>query len=96
MEADALMDRDRLRAFLKREARHWGEKCKARRKALRLTLDEVAQLSGTTPQTVFKVERGEIVARDSLKVGLAFALMCEVGDLFPVPPREVIAREVAA
>lgn len=91
-----LMDPEKLRAFLKREARHWGTACRVRRQALQLTLEQVASLAGTTPQTVFKVEKGQIVARDSLRIGLAFALSCEVDDLFPLPKRDVIAREAVA
>lgn len=90
------MDPERLKAFLKREARHWGTACRSRRQALKLTLDQVAALAGTSPQTVFKVEKGEIIARDSLRIGLAFALCCEVEDLFSIPKREVIAREAVA
>jgi transcriptional regulator with XRE-family HTH domain len=85
-----------LRLFLKREARHWGSNVRARRLELGLTLEELAGLADTTPQTVFKVERGEIVARDYLRLSLAFALGRESFDLFPLPRREVILEEVAA
>lgn len=96
MDATPLLDPDRIKVFLKREARHWGTACRSRRQALQLTLDNVASLAGTTPQTVFKVERGEIVARDNLRISLAFALSCEVGDLFPMPTRKIILAEAAA
>lgn len=85
-----------LRLFLKREARHWGSNVRLRRLELGLTLDELAGMADTTPQTVFKVERGEIVARDNLRLALAFALGRESADLFPLPRREVILAEVAA
>lgn len=90
------MDPEALKRFLKREARHWGTACRSRRQALGLTLEQVAKLAGTSPQTVFKVERGEIVARDALRIGLAFALSCEVEDLFTIPKRSVIVREAVA
>lgn len=85
-----------LRLFLKREARHWGSNVRLRRLELGLTLDELAGMADTTPQTVFKVERGEIVARDNLRLALAFALGRESADLFPLPRRDVILAEVAA
>lgn len=91
-----LMDPEKVKAFLKREARHWGTACRSRRGALHLTLEQVAVMAGTSPQTVFKVERGEIIARDSVRIGLAFALSCEVEDLFPFPKRNVILAEAAA
>lgn len=91
-----VITQDQLRRFLKREARHWGSNLRHRRLELKLTLDQVAALADTTPQTVFKVERGEIVARDNLRLALAFAVGREVGDLFPLPKRAVIIAEAAA
>lgn len=90
-----VITQEQLRRFLKREARHWGSNVRARRTEMGLTLDQLATLADTTPQTVFKVERGEIVARENVRLALAFALMREVGDLFPMPRREVILAEVA-
>lgn len=91
-----VITQDQLRRFLKREARHWGSNVKFRRGELGLTLEQVAALADTTPQTVFKIERGEIVARDNVRLALAFALGKEVEDLFPLPKREVILAESAA
>lgn len=91
-----VITQEQLRRFLKREARHWGSNLRLRRLELKLTLDQVATLADTTPQTVFKVERGEIVARDNLRLSLAFAVGKEVGDLFPLPKRAVILAEAAA
>jgi transcriptional regulator with XRE-family HTH domain len=91
-----VITQEQLRRFLKREARHWGSNVRLRRTELGLTLDQLATLADTTPQTVFKVERGEIVARDNLRLSLAFALGKEAHDLFPLPRREIILAEVAA
>jgi DNA-binding XRE family transcriptional regulator len=84
-----------LRRFLKREARHWGSVVKLRRKELGLTLEDLAGLADTTPQTIFKIEKGEIVARDHLRITVAFALGKEPQDLFPLPSRKVILDEVS-
>lgn len=96
MEDSALIDRERIQRFLKNEARHWGVACRAKRTTLGLTLEQVAALAGTSPQTVFKVERGQIIARDSLRYGLAFALSCEVEDIFPMPTRKAVLNGAAA
>lgn len=91
-----VITQEQLRRFLKREARHWGSNVRLRRKELGLTLEQVAFMADTTPQTVFKVERGEIVARENVRLAVAFALGKEAGDLFPMPKRQVILDEVAA
>lgn len=96
MELGPVISQDAVRRFLKGEARHWGQTVRARRAELELTLEQVAVLAGTSPQTVFKVEKGQIIARDNLRIALAFALGKEPMDLFPLPRREVIWAEVAA
>lgn len=89
------LDADALRKYVSREARINGIRVKSRRKALKLTLDQVAELAFTTPQTVFKIEEGQIVARDHVRLAMAFALGCEVEELFPHPTRAAVIREVA-
>lgn len=84
-----------LKRYVNREARVHGIRVHARRKSLKLTLEQVAGLAWTTPQTIHKIERGEIVARDHVRLALAFALACEVDDLFPSPKRAAVLREVA-
>lgn len=89
------LDAEVLRRYVKREARIWGTRVKARRKSLGLTLEQVADLAFTTPQTIFKIEAGEIVARDHQRIALAFALACEPDELFALPTRAAVLREVA-
>jgi transcriptional regulator with XRE-family HTH domain len=81
------VDREAVRAYLRVESATWGHNVHARRKAAGLTLEQVATLADTTPQTVHKVERGQITPRDDLRLALALALFCEVADLFPTPTR---------
>lgn len=83
---------DRLREIIDAEALSWGALVKARRQMLRLSQPQLANLVGCRVQTISKVERGQIVARDYLKAAIAIALACEVADLFPWPTR----RELAA
>lgn len=89
------LDAETLRRYINREARINGIRVKSRRKALDLTLEQTADLAFTTPQTVFKIEEGQIVARDHVRLALAFALGCEVDELFPNPTRAAVIREVA-
>lgn len=96
LQPTPLVSADRLRSYFDREARTWGHLVKARRQDLGFTLDVVAKLADTTPQTVQKVESGAIQARDHLRVGLAFALQTEVDRLFPMPQRKTVLAELAA
>lgn len=63
----------------------WGEKVKARRLAIPGYSQRIlAELSGTTQQTIWKIEHGKITPRDSLKIRIAHALTCPVSSLFPL------------
>lgn len=93
--ATPAIDPERLRKYLQRECRFWGSAVRSRREELGLTLEQVAGLAGTTVQTLFKIEKGQIAARDHLRIALAFALATEVHRLFPMPDRATIMREVA-
>lgn len=90
-----VVDGDYLRRFVAREARVWGARVQSRRKQLGLTLEQVAAKAWTTPQTIHKIETGEIVARDHVRYAVAFALCCEPDDLFTMPTRAAVMREVA-
>lgn len=95
-EIQPLVDTDRLRIYVEREARFWGSLVRSRREALDLTLNEVAALAGTTPQTIHKVETGKIAPRDHVRLAIAFALSAEVDTLFPMPSRATVLKEIAA
>lgn len=85
---------DDLRRYVAREARVMGARVKSRRQSLKLTLEQVALLADSTAQTVYKVEQGEIVARDHLRLGIAFALRCEPHELFALPSRAAVLKEI--
>lgn len=61
----------------------WGANVAERRKALRLSQRQLGEMAFTTQQTIWKIERGLITPRDSLKIRLAQVLGCKVGELFP-------------
>jgi transcriptional regulator with XRE-family HTH domain len=90
-----IIDRDRLRRFMAREGRVWGAGVRSRRRSLGLTLEQLAGLADTTPQTIHKIERGTIVPRDDLRIALALALADEVDALFPMPDRKTVMREAS-
>lgn len=84
---------DKVRDYVARDvAAGWGRRVEERMTALGLRNVQLAKLSDTTPQTVLKIRRGELVPRDSLKIAIAAALGTAPADLFPLPdPREVEA-----
>lgn len=90
------MDLDGLRAHVAGGcAAEWGSRVRGRRLDQRLTQAQLAALigdDGVTVQTISKLERGELVPRDYLKLALALALCVEVQKLFPMPARSAIAR----
>ncbi len=66
----------------------WASNVVARRKALGLSQEQVAELSGLTQQGVSQIESGAVLARDDSKVALCRALGTRPDVLFPWPPME--------
>lgn len=62
----------------------WGSNLRARREALRLTQEQVAEITGLRQSTISKIEKGQITPRDTTKVLLASKLGCPVAALFPL------------
>lgn len=89
------INQERLRAFVAQESRVWGANVRNRRQLLGWSLKELAEKVGTTPQTLHKVEQGEIRSRDHLRLAIAIALMDDVSRLFPMPKMDVILKAVA-
>lgn len=87
---------DALRLFYTGLARQHGSLVHARRKALGLTLEQLAGLVGVPMQTLSKVERGDITPRPYLQAAIALHLHAEPGELFPAPTRTDLVRQVVA
>jgi transcriptional regulator with XRE-family HTH domain len=86
-----------IRRFVETERRRvWGPRCRARRKELGLSLEVVAGMCGVSPQTIHKVETGEITPREHLRYALALALMVEPDALFPAPSAADLRSAIAA
>lgn len=94
-EITPAIDPEIVRKYLKREQRFWGSKVHDARVALGWTLEDLAARTGSTSQTIHKIERGQIAPRDHLRIALAFALGTDVDRLFPIPDRETIRREAS-
>lgn len=84
-----------LRRYMNREARVWGAAVRARRKLIGLTLEQLGAKVNVAPQTIHKIEKGEILPTDAVRLALGFALACEPSELFPIPTRAAIARDAA-
>ena len=64
--------------------RSWGKRLKARRQALNLTQQQLADICGVRQSTISRIEAGTC-PRDAAKWLLAGALGTTVEDLFPYP-----------
>lgn len=95
-EIAPVVNPDRLRHLMRNEARMWGRLVRARRDTLGLTLEQLAALAATTPQTIHKIEKGTLTPRDHVRIALACALGTNVDELFPMPDRSIVMREAAA
>ena len=79
-------------------ARTNGNRVRARRHAMGLSLSQVGMLVGKPPQTIHGIETGRIVPRDYLRLAIAHSLKRDLDELFPMPSREEVAEfmDVAA
>lgn len=89
-ETTALLDREALDQLLLEWAVQSGERMRKRRGELKLTQLQVGRLADTTPETVCRVELGQLTPRENLKLSLAFALLTEVAAIWPPLDRKVV------
>lgn len=94
---DLIADPDKVRTYYQETvAREWGVRVDERMRLLNIRDADLARKVGTTPQTIWKVKRGQMVPREYLRVMIAFALAADPTELFPAPSREAILKAVAA
>lgn len=86
---------DALRGYFAEQTVESGKRIRERRKALGLTLEQLAGIVGCSLQTISMIERGHIIPRDYLKAALALSLAQEMLELWPVPNRATLARIAA-
>lgn len=97
----ALLNEDRLRLVVRDWARESGRRLAARRSSapFRWSQQQLAELTGVTVGTISKAELGVIIPKDSVRMAIAVALLCEVDDIWPYPERSLVlglARETVA
>ena len=71
-------------------ATEWGRAVRERREARGLTQAMLGKVCDTTQQTINRIEQGQTIPRDRLKVVIAARLGMPVGELFAWP-RELSA-----
>jgi transcriptional regulator with XRE-family HTH domain len=77
-------------------ARASGGRVRQRRKDLGLTLQRLADLSGTTVATVQRVESGALIPREHLKASIAYSLVLDVSQIWTYPSRQDLALAAAS
>lgn len=96
-DLEPVVDIVKLRVYLREQAcTRWPDRLQFAMKTTKCSAAQLAARSGTTPQTIDKVLKGQIVPREYLRVAIACALGAEVADLFPLPSWTDIAKAVAA
>lgn len=73
----------------------WGERVGQRRADLGLTQARFAEVVGVTQQTISKIEKGEMIPHDILKVRIAQCTGTRVDVLFAWPKGATFALEAA-
>ena len=68
-----------------------GTRLRTRRKHSNMTVRSLADAVGTTGQTIYAIEQGNLVPRDYLRLAIAHVMGCDVSELFPLPTREQVA-----
>lgn len=87
------LDADAVRQHLKQALPPiWGARVDQRMLDLGFNNAQVAAMADTTPQTISKVRRGDIIPRDYLRITIAAALRTSPEKLFPMPSMAEIAR----
>jgi transcriptional regulator with XRE-family HTH domain len=89
-----LLDPDRLDAVMSDWARQCGKRLRARRQELNWSQEQLANLTGVRGASLCRFELGVNVPKDSVRVALAYALMCEVSDLYPPLDRALVHAHV--
>lgn len=63
----------------------WGEEVAKRRASLEFTQAQLAHLCDVKQQTISKIEAGDMIPSDQLKVTIARSLLTNPADLFVWP-----------
>lgn len=77
-------------------AKACGSRVRARRTSLGFTRSAVCRALSISAQSLIRIEQGQQVPRDYLRLGLAMTLFCEVDDLYPPMTRGELDQELAS
>lgn len=91
-----LLDPDRLAPVMSDWAKQCGKRLRSRRIELGWSQEQLAGLAGVTAASLCRFELGVNVPKDSVRLSLAYALMCEVADLYPPIDRALIHAHAKA
>lgn len=95
----ALVDIEVLRSIYAPRG-EWAMRCgaavRSRRQGLAFSMETLAELCGTTLQTIGRIEKGSLVPREHLKAAIAYALAVDVVLLWPALTRAEIHNRAAA
>lgn len=63
---------------------------------LQMHTRQLADLAGTTEPTIMRIEAGTLNPRDHLRIAIADALRCEVGEIWSYPSHAHVNARAAA
>lgn len=72
----------------------WANRLRAHMDALGISTQDLAEAADTTYQTIWKILRGELYPRESLRISIALALGADLDRLFPMPTAAQLAAAV--
>jgi len=89
--ATRLLDSEALDEVVREWAVESGTRARLRRKALKFTQQQLADLAGSTPETICRIELGQLQPREPLKLAVSYALLVDVEEIWPPVARQFIA-----
>lgn len=95
MPAVTLLDQEAVAEVVREWAVQSGERVRDRRKALGFTQVELGTMAATTPETICRIELGQLQPREPLKLAIAYALMLEVEEIWPAVRRQALRDRAA-
>lgn len=78
-----LLDERRLRIAVDAWELECAKRLRTRRLELGLSQTALAEAAGVRDTAISKFENAQVMPRDRVRVALAFALICEVSDIWP-------------
>jgi transcriptional regulator with XRE-family HTH domain len=90
MPTTALLDEKRLESLIAQWTKDGGRQIQKRRKLLGWNQGQLADLTGVRTSSISKFELGQALPKESVRLAIACALCCEVGDIWPALDRNQV------